>query len=78
MNNKKDRVFLRLLIVTVTGVTTQRLFLRQILVGARGFEPPASASRTLRAAICATPRFIDDIRARLYDITLRKIHKNPR
>jgi hypothetical protein len=28
------------------------------LVGVRGLEPPASASRTLRATNCATPRSV--------------------
>ena len=30
---------------------------KDLNVGVRGLEPPTSASRTLRAAICATPRY---------------------
>src|SRR5476651_1994060 len=31
----------------------------ELMVGVRGLEPPASASRTLRATSCATPRYFE-------------------
>jgi hypothetical protein len=30
---------------------------RSVNIGVRGFEPPTSASQTLRATNCATPRY---------------------
>ena len=44
----------------MSAQTAGRLWLTNKLVGVRGLEPPTSASRTLRAADCATPRKYDN------------------
>ena len=48
--NQYQRDYMRLKRQGLTGTN------RYLNIGARGFEPPTSASRTLRATRCATPR----------------------
>ena len=56
--NKKNRVFLQNLSVTIRTLC---------MVGVTGFEPAASTSQMSRATNCATPRYI-----KLYQIKLEK------